>query len=66
MDINLDKFNYSSSPNILNEMYKETPINEILTMEDFLKLPVNESYKKNKESKNEALDSNIKFNKTDK
>ena len=37
-----------SDKNILNELYKETPIRaEVLSLEDFLKLPVNDQYRIN-------------------
>lgn len=37
-----------SDKNILNELYKETPIRaEVLSLEDFLKLPVNDEYRIN-------------------
>lgn len=37
-----------SDKNILNELYKETPIrSEVLSLEDFLKLPVNDQYRIN-------------------
>lgn len=44
-----DRFTPSSTDkNILNEMYKETPIQtNVLSLEDFLKLPVNDQYRIN-------------------
>lgn len=37
----------TTDPKIIEELYKETPIIEVLTLEDLLKLEVNEDYKKN-------------------
>ncbi len=36
----------STDPSILDELYSDTPIIESLTLEDLLKLPVNEEYNK--------------------
>jgi len=36
--------------NIIDRLYKETPI-QIISFDDFLKLPVNEEYKKSQEIK---------------
>lgn len=40
----------SEDPDIIERLNKETPI-QIASFEDFLKLPVNEEYKKNQEIK---------------
>jgi len=45
----LEKFT-SESNDILERLFRETPI-DIKTFDDFLKLPVNEDYKKNQEKK---------------
>lgn len=45
----LEKFT-SESNDILERLFRETPI-IIKTFDDFLKLPVNEEYKKNQENK---------------
>ena len=45
----LEKFT-SESNDILERLFRETPIT-IKTFDDFLKLPVNEEYKKNQENK---------------
>lgn len=55
-NINLDKFT-SLPEDILTRLYEETPINETLGLEEYLKLPVNEFYKRNKLDK--ELNSNI-------
>ena len=60
--MDLDKITFDLDSTVIDELYKETPINESGTIEDFLKLPVNEKYKKEKELKNQSLDFNIKFN----
>ena len=60
--MDLDKITFDLDSSIIDELYKETPINEVGSIEDFLKLPVNDKYKKDKESKNQSLDFNIKFN----
>lgn len=36
----------STDKTILDELYKETPIQEVFSLEDLLKLEVNEHYKK--------------------
>jgi sulfur transfer complex TusBCD TusB component (DsrH family) len=44
----LDKFMPTSTdPNILNQLFKETPIQEFLSLEDLLARPVNDEYAKN-------------------
>ena len=40
----------SEDPDIIERLYKETPI-QTASFDDFLKLPVNEAYKKNQENK---------------
>jgi len=49
-DVDITKF-LSEPANILDRLYVETPIIEERSYEDFLALPVNENYKKNKERK---------------
>ena len=51
---NFEKFIPSFGSEILDELYKETPIIET-SFEDFLKLPTIEGYKKNAESKIEEI-----------
>ncbi len=60
--MDLDKITFDLDSTVIDELYKETPINESGTIEDFLKLPVNDKYKKEKELKKQSLDFNIKFN----
>jgi hypothetical protein len=48
---------------ILDRLYQETPVMECLGLEEFLKLPVNDLYRKNKLSQNLDLNSNIIINK---
>lgn len=44
----LDKFlPTSTDPNILSQLYAETPIREFLSLEDLLARPVNDAYAKN-------------------
>jgi hypothetical protein len=59
----LDRFTPSTTDkNILEEMYKDTPIQaNVLSLEDFLKLPVNEYYKRNS-----LITSYERFNKNNK
>ncbi len=59
--MDLDKITFDLDKNVLEELYKETPIKDVGSIEDFLKLPVNDKYKNEKESKNQPLDFNIKF-----
>ena len=47
--INLEKFTTSFGSEILDQLYKETPIVNA-TMDDFFKLPVNEGYKSSAEA----------------
>ena len=49
-DVDITKF-LSEPANILDRLYVETPIFEERSYEEFLALPVNENYKKNKERK---------------
>lgn len=49
-DVDINKF-FTEPANILDRLYVETPIFEERSYEEFLALPVNENYKKNKESK---------------
>ena len=52
----LEKFT-SESNDILERLFRETPIT-IKTFDDFLKLPVNEEYKKNQENKQIGVEEN--------
>lgn len=53
-NFNFDKFIPTFGSEILDELYKETPIVST-SFEDFLKLPVNEGYKPREESKTEEI-----------
>ncbi len=58
----LEQITYETDSSIIDKLYQETPIIEVGSIEDFLKLPVNDKYKKTKEQKDQSLDFNIKFN----
>jgi len=49
----------SLAEDILEKMYQPTPVNEILGLEEYLKLPVNDRYKNNKLAQGVDLNSNI-------
>jgi len=50
----------SEDSHIIERLYKETPI-QIASFDDFLKLPVNEEYKKNQERKKIGVEEEIKL-----
>jgi hypothetical protein len=51
-NIDLSKITYETN-DILERFYKETPLMNIMTAEDFNNIPLNENYKKNKEKAQE-------------
>ena len=57
-NFNFEKFIPSFGSEILDALYRETPIIES-TFEDFLKLPTIEGYKKNPESKIDEIKTEI-------
>ena len=58
---NIEKITFDLDSSIIDKLYEETPIKDVGSIEDFLKLPVNEKFKKHKEEQNQDLDFNIKF-----
>jgi hypothetical protein len=62
MSSNIDINKFTSEPNdIIERLYKETDVN-IMTQEDFNKLPLNKEYKENQEKKQKEILNNLNNN----